>query len=61
MKDNKLRLELMAREIRLLYYNNYLFERGVISKREHERMNLAIISACGKNRKSGLNEISLED
>lgn len=61
MKDNKRRLELMAREIRLIYYNNYLFEHGVISKRELERMNLAIISACGKNRKSELNEISLED
>ncbi len=61
MKNNKRRLELTAKEIRLLYYNNYLFERGVISKREHERMNLAIISACGKNRKSELGENLLEE
>ena len=60
-KDNKLKCEIMTRELRLLYYNNYLFENGIISKREHERMNLAIISKCGKRRRTELNEISLEE
>ena len=60
-KDNKLKREIMTRELRLLYYNNYLLENGIISKREHERMNLAIISKCGKRRRTELNEISLEE
>lgn len=60
-KDNKLKHEIMTRELRLLYYNNYLFENGIISKREHERMNLAIISKCGKRRRTELNEVSLEE
>ena len=60
-KDNKLKREIMTRELRLLYYNNYLLENGIISKREHDRMNLAIISKCGKGRRTELNEISLEE
>ena len=60
-KDNKLKCEIMTRELRLLYYNNYLLENGIISKREHDRMNLAIISKCGKRRRTELNEISLEE
>ena len=47
-KDNKLELEIMTRELRLLYYNEYLFKNGVITKREHDKMNLAIISKYGK-------------
>lgn len=39
-KDNKLRLEIMTRELKLLYYNNYLFEKGAITKSEHDKMNL---------------------
>ena len=49
-KDNKLKLEIMTRELRLLYYNDYLLKNGVISKREHDKMNLAIISKYGKRR-----------
>ena len=60
-KDNKLKHEIMPRELRLLYYNNYLLDNGIISKREHDRMNLAIISKCGKRRRTELNEISLEE
>lgn len=60
-KDNKLKREIMTRELRLLYYNNYLLENGIISKREHDRMNLAIILKCGKRRRTELNEISLEE
>ena len=41
--DNKLILEIMTIKIRLLYYNDYLFKNGVITKREHDKMNLAII------------------
>ena len=46
-KDNKLEVEIMTRELRLLYYNDYLFKNGVITKREHDKMNLAIISKYG--------------
>ena len=60
-KDNKLKLEIMTRELRLLYYNNYLLENDVITKREHDKMNLAIISKCGKRRRNELGEISLEE
>ena len=60
-KDNKLEVEIMTRELRLLYYNDYLFKNGVITKREHDRMNLAIIDKCGRRRRSELGEISLEE
>ena len=60
-KDNKLRLEIMTRELKLLYYNNYLFEKGVITKSEHDKMNLAIISKYGKRRRNELHEISSEE
>lgn len=59
-KDNKQKTEIMTREIRLLYYNNYLLENGVITKREFEKMNLAIISKCGKRRCKEFDEISNE-
>ena len=52
MKDNKSALEIMTREIRLLYYNNYLLNHGVITTREHGKMNLAIISKYGKSRQN---------
>ena len=60
-KYNKLEVEIMIRELRLLYYNNYLFKNGIITKREHDKMNLEIISKCGKRRRSELGEISLEE
>ena len=60
-KDNKLKLEIMTSEIRLLYYNTYLLDNGVITKREHDKMNLAIISKCGKRRRAELGEISSEE
>ena len=49
---NEQQLKVMTEEIRLIYYNNYLFQNGIISKREHEMMNLAIIEKCGKKRKN---------
>ena len=60
-KDKNSKLEIMTRELRLIYYNNYLLKNGVITKREHEKMNLAIISKCGKRRHSEFGEISLEE
>lgn len=60
-KDDKLRLEIMTRELRLLYYNDYLLTKGVITKREHNKMYLAIISKCGKRRRDELGELSLEE
>ena len=59
--DNKLKLEIMTRELRLVYYNNFLYKNCVITKREHDKMNLAIISKYGKRRRNELHEISLED
>lgn len=41
-----------TREIRLHYYNDYLYSSGVITKREHDKMFLAIISYCSKGQKS---------
>lgn len=49
-KNNKQKNEIISREIRLLYYNNYLLNNGVITKREFDKMNLAIISKYGKRR-----------
>ncbi len=60
-KDNKQKTDIMTREIRLLYYNNYLLKNGVITKREFEKMNLAIISKCGKRRRDELGNISFEE
>ena len=60
-KDDNLKREIMTRELRLIYYNNYLFKNGVITKREHDKMNLAIISKSGKRRRNELHEISLEE
>ena len=60
-KDNKLELEIMTRELRFLYYNNFLYKKGVITKREHDKMNLEIISKCGKKRRNELGKISLEE
>lgn len=60
-KNNNLKFEITTRELRLLYYNNYLLQREVITKREHDKMNLAIISKYGKRRQNELHEISLED
>lgn len=60
-KDNQVRIDVMSREIRLLYYNNYLYEKGVITKREYEKMNLAIIEKCGHRKREKLGEISTEE
>ena len=60
-KNNKQKNEIITREIRLLYYNNYLLNNNVITKREFDKMNLAIISKYGKRRHDELGEISLEE
>ena len=57
-KMDMLKLEIMTRELRLLYYNNYLLEKGIISKHEHNRINLAIISKYGKRWRNELSKIS---
>lgn len=51
-KDNKSAIEIMTRELRLLYYNNYLLKNDVITSREHNKLNLAIISKYGKRMRS---------
>lgn len=51
-RDNKSALEIMTRELRLLYYNNYLFKNDVITSREHDKLNLAIISKYGKGMRN---------
>lgn len=60
-KDNKLRRDIMAEEIRLIYYNNYLLENGVITDREHNKMYSAILSHVGNRKKKELGFISFED
>lgn len=60
-KDNKLKLEILTRELRLGYYNDYLLEKGVISKREHSAMNLAIMKEAGSRRRKELGEMSFEE
>ena len=57
-KNDKLKFEILTRELRLLYYNNYLLERDVITKHEHNRINLAIISKYGKRNCDELGESS---
>lgn len=60
-KDNKQKTENMTKELRLLYYNDYLFKNGVITKREFEKMNLAIISKYGKRNCNVYGKISFEE
>lgn len=48
-KDYKPALEIITKELRMLYYNNYLLKHSVITSREHSKMNLAILAKCGKN------------
>lgn len=35
--------------IRLIYYNDYLLKEGMLTNREHQKMNNVIISKYGKN------------
>lgn len=35
-------LKIVTRELRLEYYNNYLYKHGVITEREHRKMQIAI-------------------
>ena len=51
-KDNTLKLKIMARELRLIYYNDYLLKNGVITKHEHDKMYLAVISKRQKGRQN---------
>ena len=51
----------VSRFIRLNYYNNFLFENGIITEREHQRMNNAILTKYQRtthiNNRSNLNNI----
>ena len=58
MKNNCSKFDNITRELRLLYYNNYLLENGVITKHEHEKMNLVIISKYGKRHHNELHNVS---
>lgn len=60
-KDDRIKLEIMTRELRLNYYNNYLLENGIITKREHNTMNLIIMKESSLRRKKELGEISFEE
>lgn len=53
--------DIVAEEIRLIYYNNYLLENGVITEREHNKMYSAILSHVGNRKKKELGFISFED
>ena len=39
-----------TKKIRLIYYNDYLLKNGIITKREHDKMYLAILSKYGEGR-----------
>ncbi len=57
-KNDKLKLEILTRELRLLYFNNYLLEKDVITKNEHDIINLVIILKYGKSCYNELGETS---
>lgn len=59
--DNQLNLNITTRELRLTYYNDYLLKSGIITKREYDQINLAIISKCGTRRRNELGEVSREE
>ena len=59
--DNQTSLDIVTTELRMIYYNNYLLEKGVITKREHEEMYIDIISESRKRRGDELGEIPLEE
>ena len=40
-----------TKKIRLIYYNDYLLKNGIITKREHDKMYLAILSKYGEKLK----------
>lgn len=48
MKDRNNYEIAKTRLIRLVYYNDFLFKEGILTNREHQRMNNAIISKYGK-------------
>lgn len=54
-ESNKAREKRMAEEIWLMYFNNYLYEHGVISEKDRNRMVGQIAnrkpSAAGKEKK----------
>ena len=51
----------VSRFIRLNYYNNFLFENGIITEREYQRMNNAILTKYHRTthtyNRSNLNNI----
>lgn len=49
MKDRSNYEIATTRLIRLIYYNNFLLKEGVLTSREHQRMNNAIISKYGND------------
>ena len=49
--NDKQNIVSVTREIRLQYYNDYLYKKGVITKREHDAMFHIIIESCYKAQK----------
>ena len=47
MKDRNSNVTTTTKLIRLVYYNDFLFEVGAITSREHQKMNNIIISKYG--------------
>lgn len=52
MKDRSNYEIATTRLIRLIYYNNFLLKEGVLTSREHQRMNNAIISKYGNEARN---------
>lgn len=59
--DNQTQLDIVTTELRMIYYNNYLLEKGAITKREHEEMYIDIISESKRGFRDELKENSLEE
>lgn len=49
MKDRNSNVTTTTKLIRLVYYNDFLFEVGAITSREHQQMNNIIISKYRKD------------
>ncbi len=60
-KDDRIQRNIMSEEIRLIYYNNYLLENGIITEREQKNMYSAILSYIGNRKKKDLGFLSTED
>lgn len=58
--NNQTQLDIVTTELRMICYNNYLLEKGVITKRKHEEMYLDIVSDSRRYFRENFGENSFE-